>query len=502
MLFDFVTDISLVMGLICSDMLRSILEFIYPTVTISTGDVAADSTYCQVGGFFTAELFEMSDAMVFIIAIHTAVYVFNPKLTQAADEGGLWRWRYYVFAAWLVIPALLAGLAFINPIAYVPLVTWCYLPARPLVWRYALAWGPRYFILLLISVLYVTLYIYVRRVYRSIDRSQRIGSSGSEFEHPMYGSAESSPNPDRKAPLPVPQPSHISRTRPSIPPPLIEDSEKESRTSTDISFIGTSKLASFSGTPSPASETPASQTPTSQTSTSQTLTSQTPISPQPLPEITPMQESAAARNMSVTTTLNEGLTPSLRNPAPISRDPSQTFAYRRARVERQMRTLFVFPVVYFIMWIPPFINHLYQVITYDSNATTLPPGTFVVTVLATIFLPSQGFVNVCVYAIREQPWRQRKRPHSVQQSNRAGMFGDWHFHSEKTDAADIQAQIDVAKENHKRMSNPVEAAYIRREIERGERELARAQITDPRPIRSNWWDGQNTAQRDTAIDKV
>jgi G protein-coupled receptor GPR1 len=469
-------------------MLRSILEFVYPIVTISTGDVAADSTYCQVGGFFTAELFEMSDAMVFIIAIHTAVFVFNRKLTQAADEGGLWRWRYYVFAAWLVIPALLAGLAFINPIAYVPLVTWCYLPARPLVWRYALAWGPRYFILLLISVLYVTLYIYVRRVYRSIDNSQRIGSSVSEFEHPMYGGAESSPNLDRKTSLPVPQRSHISRTRPSIPPPLIEDPEKEPRASTDASLIGTSTLASFNSAPSPTSER---------------NTTETTISAHPLPEIAPLQESAAPRNMSVTTTLNEGLPPSLQNPTPTSRDPSQSFTYRRARVERQMRTLFIFPIVYCIMWIPPFINHLYQVITYDSHATTLPPGTFVVTVLATIFLPSQGFVNVCVYAIRERPWlQQRKRSRSVQQSNPAGTFGDRHFHSENIDAADIQAQIDVAKEKHKRMSDPVEAAYIRREIEVGERELARAQITDPRPIRSNWWDGQNSAEQDPSIGNV
>jgi hypothetical protein len=155
------------------------------------------------------------------------------------------------------------------------------------------------------------------------------------------------------------------------------------------------------------------------------------------------------------------------------------------------------------MWIPPFINHLYQVITYDSHATTLPPGTFVVAVLATIFLPSQGFVNVCVYAIRERPWlQQRKRSRSVQQSNPAGTFGYRHFHSENIDAADIQAQIDVAKEKHKRMSDPVEAAYIRREIEVGERELARAQITDPRPIRSNWWDGQNSAEQDPSIGNV
>jgi G protein-coupled receptor GPR1 len=402
--------------------------------------------------------------MVFIIAIHTALYVFYPKLNSRSDEGGLWRWRHYVIPLWVVIPGLLAGLAFINPIAYVPLVTWCYLPARPLVWRYALAWGPRYFILLTISVLYVALYFHVRRAYRTIDRNQRENSfSGSELdtdEHPD-ASHESTPRP--KTSLQLPQPSHLQRKRPSIPPPLFEESEKESRASTS---------ASFNFSPSPTSESAI-------------------ISPPPPMEITP-KEAATLRNMSVTTTLNDVLSPSLYNLQSTDHDGGQSFSYHRARVERQMRTLFIFPVVYFIMWIPPFINHLYQVITYNSNATTLPPGTFVVTILATIFLPAQGFVNVCVYAIRERPWRRGKRPQS-QPATRAGTFGDWHFHSDKNSerrnsALGIQAQIDQAKINHKRMSNPMDAAYTRRDIERGERELARAQTTDSRHVRSNWWD--------------
>jgi len=471
----------LIMALIGSDMLRSTFELAYPIVTLTSGDVSPDSNYCKIGGFFTAYFFEASDLMVFIIAIHTAVFVFNPKLTQAADEGGIWRWRYYVFAAWFIIPALLAGLAFINPTPYVPLVTWCYLPARPLVWRYALAWGPRYFILLTISVLYVALYIYVRRVYRSIDRNQRGSSVDSEFD--SQGSFnEASPSVGAgPINLQLPPQSHLQRKRPSIPPPLLEDPEKESRPS----------MSTSNETPTPTSEISASH--------QNLLPDDPPVIPVP----------AAVRNMSAATTLTDALPPSMRNP-PMTTNVNLSFSQRRARVERQMRTLFIFPIVYFIMWIPPFINHLYQVITYDSNAKSLPPGTFVVTLIATIFLPAQGFVNVCVYAVRERPWRRRKRnAHTAtrkRSSFRPAAFVEWKgFHhnnnnnnnaagsGETTSDAEIQVQLDQAKQNHLKMSNPLDAAYARREIEQRERELARAQtanVSESRPRRDNWWDAQ------------
>jgi hypothetical protein len=165
-----------------------------------------------------------------------------------------------------------------------------------------------------------------------------------------------------------------------------------------------------------------------------------------------------------------------------------------------MRTLFIFPIVYFIMWIPPFINNIYQVITYDSNATQLPPGTFVVTMLATIFLPAQGFVNVCVYAVRERPWRRRRDQRSSTIINGSGnrgsrTFGDWTFCDKEKGAGDLQTQIDQARVNHMKMSNPAQAAYTRRDIEKGERELARQNV-EGRRGRDNWWDEPEIGERE------
>jgi G protein-coupled receptor GPR1 len=441
------------MALIGSDMLRSILELAYPLVTLTSGDVSPDSTYCQVGGFFMAYFFGSSDFMVFIIGIYTAVYVFNPKRTQAANQGGLWRWRYYIFALWFTIPGLLAGLAFINPTAYVPLVTWCYLPPRPLVWRYTLAWGPRYFILLTISVLYVTLYIYVRLVYRTIDRNQS-GTAGSSEYGAQRLSYVGSHQSDLAQTIQFPPLSYLQQKRPSITPSLLEDIQNKSRPSINTSReppVRTSESFSIQHTYNDTRPT--------------------------VPFL------ADLRNMFIVSTVTDGLPTSIRNSTRPTNDLS--FNQRRVRVERQMRNLFIFPIVYFIMWIPPFINHVYQVIIYDSNRTSLPPGTFVVTVVATIFLPAQGFVNVCVYAVRERPWRRRKQNSTISTSSRPTTFSGEEKIGEPH-PMESQAQIVRPKLSPVKISDPLQAAYTRRDIE--EIVFVRTQPVDQRPQQHNWWD--------------
>lgn len=457
----------LIMGLIASDMLRSLFQLAYPVVSLSSREVSPDSTYCQLSGFFTAYFFEASDLMIFIISIHTAVYVFSPKFTKALDEGGRWRWMCYVLCLWLSMPGLLAGLAFIDrPTAYVPLVTWCYLPPQPLVWRYALAWGPRYFILLTISVLYVMVYVYVQRVYRSINKNQQEASNEAyrSRQSSFRYSSEPEQSPRR------PHLAYLQSRRPSTTPLLFEENERER---------------------APSVSTESNEAPIF---LSEALAmSHTNASPLEIETLAPPQPTAASQNLTVTTFLVEPLPPSVQASTPVISDTSDTFSQRRACVERQMRTLFIFPLVYLIMWIPPFVNHIYQVNTYNSNMTQPPPGTFIITLLATIFLPSQGFVNACIYAIRERPWRRRGRAHQRAllscRSDASNVMG-----SEKSDVdtTTLQAQIVNARSRHSKTSNAVESAYTRRDIERRERELARMQNGDgSRPRQENWWDAQD-----------
>jgi G protein-coupled receptor GPR1 len=64
----------------------------------------------------------------------------------------------------------MAGIAFINDgrKSYLPYITWCYLPVRPLWYRLVLSWVPRYLILIGIISIYVSIFIYVRLQYRAV----------------------------------------------------------------------------------------------------------------------------------------------------------------------------------------------------------------------------------------------------------------------------------------------------------------------------------------------
>jgi G protein-coupled receptor GPR1 len=399
-------------------MLRSLLEIIYGVVAIikENGDTAIFiSPVVLASGWIMAYSLEASDAMVFIIAVHTAVYVFRPKLRSPKDEGGLWRWRAPLFAAWILIPAILASLAFIHYPAYIPLVTWCYLPPRPLVWRYALAWGPRYFIFLTITVIYVALYIHVRLVYRRISRSQA-GSiarpSASALSRPISGHSRFRGRKRDNAFDRVLRRLFLCKGR--------------KQTAPTESFNQTFRH------PFPEVKGKDEPCPTERTAVDSDVekTAENSVSSQDSLSPTGMCYGRRGTNTGQSILSNNSNTPDFIDDTRrvslvlhmVASNAPYGFADRRARVERQIRSLFIFPVVYFLMWIPPFINHIYQSITYenveDENGL-LPAGIFTVGLIASVFLPLQGFINVFVYAIREKPWKKSATsPPSASHSSR------------------------------------------------------------------------------------
>lgn len=67
------------MLLIQSDLIKALWFVIFPIVTYARGPVASDSTFCQVSGFFFALGIESSDVAVLLIALHSAMYIYRPK---------------------------------------------------------------------------------------------------------------------------------------------------------------------------------------------------------------------------------------------------------------------------------------------------------------------------------------------------------------------------------------------------------------------------------------
>lgn len=164
----------LIIFLIIYDFIKALFLLLYPAKVIAKENLYYDLKFCRVVGFFTAFSIEGSDLAILSFAIHVLLLVYVPqsKLHNGKTyEGGLYRVRYLVYAVSFLLPILLASLAFVNKAGYIPLTNWCYIPSRPLWLRLALSWGPRYFIILSIFVIYGSIYRHVVNKYNKLESS-------------------------------------------------------------------------------------------------------------------------------------------------------------------------------------------------------------------------------------------------------------------------------------------------------------------------------------------
>jgi G protein-coupled receptor GPR1 len=72
----------------------------------------------------------------------------------------------------------------------------------------------------------------------------------------------------------------------------------------------------------------------------------------------------------------------------------------RDKIQRQLRFLFIYPLVYIGMWILPFISHGMQ---YSDQFAMDPP--FALTCCTTISICMQAAVDAWLFSTREKPWR-------------------------------------------------------------------------------------------------
>ncbi|CAI4326887.1 ADM_collapsed_G0008880.mRNA.1.CDS.1 [Saccharomyces cerevisiae] len=159
-------------------------------------------------GWFTAFAIEGADMAIMIFAIHFAILIFKPNWKwrnkrSGNMEGGLYKKRSYIWPITALVPAILASLAFINynklnddsdttiildnnkynfpdsprQGGYKPWSAWCYLPPKPYWYKIVLSWGPRYFIIIFIFAVYLSIYIFIT------SESKRIKAQIGDFNH-------------------------------------------------------------------------------------------------------------------------------------------------------------------------------------------------------------------------------------------------------------------------------------------------------------------------------
>ncbi|KAJ8143125.1 hypothetical protein OY671_003746 [Metschnikowia pulcherrima] len=191
----------LIAFLIFFDFLKATILLIFPARVMADDASYASDQFCQIVGFFTATATEGADLAILAFAVHTFLLIFKPSLNVKIEgsshiEGGLYKFRYYVYGLSFVIPLAMASFPFIG-VGYDSFVCWCYLPQRPYWYRAVLSWVPRYVIVIVILAVYVSIYFHVLREFRllggaftNLHRQRLTGTQSAEKDtKPSFFSA-------------------------------------------------------------------------------------------------------------------------------------------------------------------------------------------------------------------------------------------------------------------------------------------------------------------------
>ena len=368
-----------------------------------------------------------------MIAIHAVLWIF--RANTSVGEAGLYSYRYAVFLCWIVIPVLMASLAFTNPgLAYMSSGTYCYLPVRPFWFRLALSWIPRYLILTTIACMYLAIYLYVRKKFKDMEQfsdSDSPRSTGMRNlvasrlpEFPIIDSDAaqirlSMQRPSQHRPLLDAQ--ELSGSRPGggmALPSVSADYVQHPSENRDIgcegpvlqadeSERGSRRPNRFSVTLRVATKRPRTLLVRNSVGASDLKISLNSSSEKRVSFRSPLNT-----NYHATASVKDALDLDLDDVNAIdgavdeiasTSRPTKEIAYLRQRhklIKRQLKYLFIYPLVYLLMWIVPFINHC---LNYSDKYSQNP--SYALSLLSIISITLQCAVDCWVFSSREKPWR-------------------------------------------------------------------------------------------------
>lgn len=464
-----------------------------------------------------------------MIALHSALYIFNTGNRSPSGEGGLYPYRHVAFVCWILFPLLMASLAFINDQPYVNAGTYCYLPVRPFWYRLALSWVPRYVIFAIILLVYVAIYIYVHFKFKDFgcDGTLDEGTDGPEFR-----SLKRQPRRHTIPPTPqlasnglisatasrrgstansMQEPPSLARLYESDPndcqsPTRLDTADtansttrlfwtKEPRSDSDGSADTTLHLAPLHPTDIDIPAYPPTQLESARQSR------------EPSSDWSAFMKSSSTRRSSLSffailhTKPEHAHTPESSQLSSTASTPANELQLTnsrgsnlavselqktRERIRRQLRFMFIYPLVYITMWIVPFVSHVLQ---YQDRYAINPP--YVLIAISLIFINCQCAVDAWLFSTREKPWRQIPEteggfweslrfweaswglPHSIHRRQSGGLGN----------AGRSKAEMAAEAKRAYRRRDEEAAAAIKEKL-----------VADPQPgiqrtpTRKDWWD--------------
>jgi hypothetical protein len=252
--------------------------------------------------------------------------------------------------------------------------SFCSLPIRPFWYRLALAWIPRYLVAIIILGLAIAIYTHVgfeMRLHADMARQSASIKTGMLSDNGLEKGTGSE----------IPDMTEQQCTHPR-------------RGSSVVSLFSASRHASLeasAGSHNEGNETVRSASvPSTQY---QHRNSAYTISPQQTNDAY-QNEKIFPRKASRDEDASSPLGPSPTNHI------ERRLTNQRARVHRQLRLMFIYPVFYILMWIFPFANHCMM---YSNYLAAHP--IYWLSLAATICITSMGAVDCLIFSLREQPWR-------------------------------------------------------------------------------------------------
>ena len=380
--------------LVAIDIFRSIWLIVFPLVTFTKGTVPTRTGFCQASGYFIQMSFEMTDFTALLIAVQTAIQVFRPK-PRIIEQGGLHSYRHYIYVSILLIPAVLAAIAFAKGnFAYLSQGPLCSLPIRPFWYRLATSWIPRYVIILVILLLYVAIYVHAEhqfgdsRLFRGKLLAAMRRLSDSRRKSRVASGAVN-----------LNQQSTHSTSKDHGYHPHIPPGTQSRRRSSSVKHQSRGSLPTIDvdSTRHTSSATASTNQPLILGANKQGAQSIPAINWQvDGPHDSDPPSAIRSRGNSYPEQENLSLTSS----GVDTRFEIEEMRTKHKAIRKQLRLLFVYPVVYFLVWVGPFVQHgtLYN---YSMAAHPV----FGLALWAYVSYAVLGFLNALVFSLRERPWR-------------------------------------------------------------------------------------------------